>query len=262
MLVRDAMTREVITVSPRTSVLNARRLLHAHGIRHLPVVEDGRVVGMLSDRDVRIGDRELAESLARLQSDLISGRYREVETVMSAPALTAQPNQTVEAAARIMLDHRIGGLPVVRSGELAGIITLTDCTEALLRLVERAEDPAPDSPPDRGLVLDAGDQRPGRPTERPVALVVHCEDQARMDKGQELRDQGYKVVTCPGPLGGTSCGGLGEAGAPRCPRVPSDVRYIVMDQRTAATRVPEAYRVWAPDAEVHVVGAAANEARA
>jgi CBS domain-containing protein len=261
MLVRDAMTREVITVSPRTSVLNARRLLHAHGIRHLPVVEGGRVVGMLSDRDVRIGDRELAESLARLQSDLISGRYREVETVMSAPAVTAQPDQSVQAAARTMLDHRIGGLPVVRSGELAGIITLTDCTEALLRLVQQTEAVA-DTPPDRGLVLDAGDERPGRPPERPVALVVHCEDQARMDKGQELREQGYKVVTCPGPLGGTACGGLGGAGASPCPRVPSDVRYIVMDQKTAATPVPEAYRVWAPDAEVHVMSAAADEARA
>jgi hypothetical protein len=182
--------------------------------------------------------------------------------VMSAPAVTAQADQTVEAAARIMLDHRIGGLPVVRSGELAGIITLTDCTEALLRLVDQAEVPPADTPPDRGLVLDAGDERPGRPPERPVALVVHCEDQARMDKGQELREQGYKVVTCPGPLGGTACGGLGGSGASRCPRVPSDVAYIVMDQKTAATRVPEAYRVWAPAAEVHVMSGAADEARA
>jgi hypothetical protein len=156
-----------------------------------------------------------------------------------------------------MLDHRIGGLPVVDSGALVGIITLTDCVEALLHLVESRPARPAELEGDAALPMDAGDERPGRPPTRPVALVVHHEDAARLDEGRRLRAQGYKVVTCPGPLGGTACPGMEGTAAERCPRVPADVDYIVLDQETARTPVGDAYRSWAPAAEIHVEGAGA-----
>jgi acetoin utilization protein AcuB len=131
-LVRDSMTTTVITVSPKTSVLNARRLMTGHGIRHLPVMERDRVVGIISDRDVRIADQELLDCLRTLQSDLVHGRYRSVGALMSRPVHTASPADTVATAARAMVARRIGALPVVEGGRLVGIISLSDCVRALV----------------------------------------------------------------------------------------------------------------------------------
>src|SRR3712207_950848 len=106
------MTRAVVTVSPHTSVLNARRLMALHAIRHLPVLDRAGLVGMVSDRDIH-PDRDLERTLAGLQSDLLSGRYRRVETVMSAPVHTVAPTATVSFAADLMLRQRISALPVI-----------------------------------------------------------------------------------------------------------------------------------------------------
>jgi acetoin utilization protein AcuB len=129
------MTPQPLTVTPATSVLEARRLLRRYGIRHLPVVEHGRVVGMVSSRDVEIGDQVVVASLSALQSDLINGRYRAVETVMSAPAVVMRSTDTVADAARVMVGRGIGAVPVVDGPRLVGLLSIVDCVVALLALV-------------------------------------------------------------------------------------------------------------------------------
>lgn len=134
MYVRVVMTPDPVVVWPSTSVLYARRLMERHGIRHLPVVADAGVVGMVSARDIVMTDRQLAASLAELQSDLVTGRYRRVESVMSTPVVTAAPDMPLDAAARLLATRRIGALPVVDNSWLVGILTTTDCLLALSRL--------------------------------------------------------------------------------------------------------------------------------
>jgi CBS domain-containing protein len=170
MQVHDWMTRNVVTVTPETSILNARRLLATYGIRHLPVVDDGRVVGMVSSRDLSCGDRTLNAALATLRSDLAEGRYRPVSSLMSTPARTVSPDVPVQRAAALMLDARIGALPVVDSERLVGLLSLVDCLWAYLASEQEharraAQQPCPEDDTDRWMRVPfppEGDPRPGR----------------------------------------------------------------------------------------------------
>ncbi len=125
MEVREAMTRRVVTVPPTTDVLTALRLLRSHRIRHLPVVEDGALVGIVSDRD-----------LAPAWRDRTQPRHL-VRDVMSTPVQWAWPGDDLLAAARQMLAWKISALPVVERQRVIGIVTTTDCLEAMLLEQER-----------------------------------------------------------------------------------------------------------------------------
>jgi CBS domain-containing protein len=154
MQVQDWMTRRVVTVTPETSLLNARRLLATYHIRHLPVVDDGHVVGMISSRDICRGDRTLDAALAALQSGLAEGRFRPVSSLMSTPARTVRPADTIARATERMLDAGIGALAVVDEGRLVGVLSLVDCLRAFLaseREQERRslQHPCIDDDPDR-----------------------------------------------------------------------------------------------------------------
>jgi acetoin utilization protein AcuB len=119
--VRDVMTRELVTIDSATPCDTARRLMIDRRIRHLPVVDAGRLVGMLSDRDVRAAD----------------GRGRLVaREIMTAPALTVTSATAVERAARRMLDAGVGALAVVDGGTLAGIVTHVDLLHAFAQVIE------------------------------------------------------------------------------------------------------------------------------
>jgi acetoin utilization protein AcuB len=133
MQIREWMSPDPVTVSPTTTVREARRLMHYYGVRHLPVVSDDRVVGMVSDRDVRIEDADLSRIAGVGQVATVLGSSRLVEDVMSAPPYVIAMEETVESAARLMLSRRISALPVVdREGGLVGVITTTDCLLASL----------------------------------------------------------------------------------------------------------------------------------
>ncbi len=177
MLVRDWMTRDVVTVTPDTSLMNARRLLDTYEIRHLPVVEHGRVVGMVSDRNLRTSDPALRSALDTLRSDLAEGRFRPVASLMSAPARTVAPTDTLASASALMMAERIGAVPVVAGGRIVGILSLVDCLRAYLA-AEREQErravghPAPEDDPDRWvhIPMPPGRPRPGRSRRpRPVA---------------------------------------------------------------------------------------------
>ncbi len=126
MLVRDVMHSPVITISTGATLEEANTLMWEQGIRHLPVVEGGRVVGILTDRDVRLATSELSPMPYKPQA--------RVEEVMTTPVLTADPMDPVEEAARVMRDRKIGCLPVVDGRELVGIITGIDLLDALVAL--------------------------------------------------------------------------------------------------------------------------------
>jgi acetoin utilization protein AcuB len=116
MRVAQWMTQDVATTTPDVPAAEAGHAMHAAGVRHLPVMTGSRVVGMVSDRDVR---------------GALPGRA--VREVMSAPAYVVKPEQTIEAAARLMLSRHISCVPVVEEDDhLLGMLTTTDCLLAFL----------------------------------------------------------------------------------------------------------------------------------
>ena len=140
MRVREWMSPDPVTVSPSTTVREARQLMRYYGVRHLPVVEHDHVVGMLSDRDVRIDDNALELiAAASADADEATGSARDVRLVMSSPVHVIGPDEAVEAAARAMLSWRVSALPVVDGQDrLLGLITTTDCLLASLSPAARA----------------------------------------------------------------------------------------------------------------------------
>jgi acetoin utilization protein AcuB len=133
MRISEWMSPDPVTVGPLTTVREARKLLRYYGIRHLPVTSGGRVVGIISDRDVRIDESALAALAGVEQLSGVLGSGQLVESVMSSPAHTIRADEPVEAAARVMLSRRISALPVVdEDGALVGVITSTDCLLAAM----------------------------------------------------------------------------------------------------------------------------------
>ena len=126
MLVRDIMKAPVAVVDVGATLAAAYSLMQERRIRHLPVLRHGQLVGVVTDRDLR-----LATSVLAVKPFPPEAR---VEKVMNAPARTADPLDPVEEAARTMRQLKIGCLPVVSNDELVGIVTGVDLLDALLRL--------------------------------------------------------------------------------------------------------------------------------
>jgi acetoin utilization protein AcuB len=118
MFVRQRMTRNPVTVTPKALLSTAREKMTAGQFRHVPVVQDGVLVGMLTDRDLR-------------QYVGVEERTR-IEAAMTETPLTVAPTLTVEEATQLLLKHHISGLPVLESGQLIGIITTSDILQAFL----------------------------------------------------------------------------------------------------------------------------------
>ncbi len=126
MLVKDIMRSPAVAIAPETRLEDAYRTMREKGIRHLPVVESGRLVGVVTDRDLRLATSSLAPSPFPPGS--------RVDEVMSRTPLTADRLDPVEDAARTMRERKIGCLPVVANGTLVGIITGLDLLDALIRM--------------------------------------------------------------------------------------------------------------------------------
>src|SRR5262245_303443 len=112
MRVRDIMTAQPITVDPETPMLEARQWMVQKRIRHLVVVENARVVGIVTDRDIRLNLPSPATSLSVWELNYLLAQLT-VGGVMSATVLVVDPDRPVADAARIMMEHKIGALPVV-----------------------------------------------------------------------------------------------------------------------------------------------------
>ncbi len=133
MLVRDIMSPKVITVEPDTPMLEARQRMADARIRHLVVVENARVVGIVSDRDIRLNLPSPATSLSVWEMNFLLAKLT-VRGVMSQSVIVTGSDRPAAEAARIMVDHKIGALPVLDNGSLAGIVTESDFVGAVARL--------------------------------------------------------------------------------------------------------------------------------
>lgn len=133
MLVQDVMRTDVVTVTPATTLPDAVRTMRDLGVRHLPVVDGERLVGIVSDRDLKRAMASSATSLSAHELTYLLDRIRLAE-IMTRTVTTIAPMFPVEEAARVMVTERISALPVTEAGRLVGIITETD----VLRLFVRA----------------------------------------------------------------------------------------------------------------------------
>ncbi|HEY7588388.1 MAG TPA: CBS domain-containing protein [Thermoplasmata archaeon] len=127
--VRDVMTKDVVVADPDCTVLDAARKMAAKKIGGLVVVEHGRPIGLVTERDV----------VWKVTAKERSARKLVVRDVMTSPVVTVSPLATLRAAARIMVEHNVRRLIVTRLGEVEGILTARDLTEGFLETWARAE---------------------------------------------------------------------------------------------------------------------------
>jgi acetoin utilization protein AcuB len=133
MLVQDVMQTKLFTVTPETTLPEALRLTGQRGVRHLLVLDGDRLVGILSDRDLKRAMASSATSLEVHELNYLLERVR-VREFMTGAVITIGPMFPIEDAARLMVTEKIGALPVTDGERLVGLVTETD----LLRLFVRA----------------------------------------------------------------------------------------------------------------------------
>ena len=195
MIVRDCMTARVETLRPDDVVATAREVFRRRRIRHLPVVAAGRVIGVVSDRDVR---------------GVVDGKTTTVDSVMTPSPATTTPAAPVEMAASMMRTRKIGCLPVLEGDALVGIVSESDLLVALVELCNLMD-------PTTVLELDCPDdpdaprrvrqvvERHGGMVAWMTAIRVHGDRQrvtlrVRMPLGQTpalmFEEAGFTVTSC------------------------------------------------------------------
>ena len=132
MRVRDLVSRPPITVPPETPVTEARGLMARERIRHLLVIDNQQLLGIVTDRDIRLNLPSQATSLSVWEINHLLATLT-VRRVMTASVITVGPDREAHEAARLMLEHKIGALPVVDGGRLIGIVTETDLLRAFIK---------------------------------------------------------------------------------------------------------------------------------
>jgi len=123
MLVGQIMRKDPITITPDKRVGQALKLMQEHNIRHLPVVKNGQMVGWITSRLLR-------EVLLASMLEVIT-----VGDVMIEAPITVTPETSVEEAARLMYEHKIGGMPVMEGDKVVGVITTLDLLAAFLTML-------------------------------------------------------------------------------------------------------------------------------
>ena len=134
MHVRYWMSSEVISVDEDFSLMKASRLMKEHSIKHLPVVKNGRLIGIVSDRDLKEAQPSKATSLDIHELYYLLDQVK-IKNLMSVDLHITTPEEVVEKAAATMLEHDISALPVVNEkGELEGIVTKGDLFRAMIAI--------------------------------------------------------------------------------------------------------------------------------
>lgn len=139
MLVSDRMKTALVLVRPSDSVRTAWGLLREHQIRHLPVVENGKLVGIVTDRDIRLVFPSAITAGEREQDPHDVLEQVSVQEIMARQVVTVTSDTSVADAARLLVERRIGGLPVVRGEHLVGIITKDDILNAFVEVMEERD---------------------------------------------------------------------------------------------------------------------------
>jgi acetoin utilization protein AcuB len=136
-IVRNWMTPNPITITPQTTLPEAHRLMDEHFVRRLPVIHKGKLVGIVTRGDVREAQASDATTLSVYELNYLLDQIPAKEFMAYEP-ITVSADAPIGEAARRMLQHKIGGLPVVEYGELVGIITETDLCRMLILQPESA----------------------------------------------------------------------------------------------------------------------------
>ena len=123
MLVGQIMSQKIVTISPDKGVGQALKLMQKHQIRHVPVMARDRMVGWITSRDLR--EVLLASMLEEIK----------VGDVMVQAPISVTPDTEVEEAARLIHEHKIGGMPVMEGDKLAGVITMMDLISAFISML-------------------------------------------------------------------------------------------------------------------------------
>ena len=128
MKVKNWMNKNVITISPDAGLRDAIEIMHHHSIRHLPVLDNEEMLGFVTESNLR----------QYLLTDMINDLT--MADVMIINPITIDPNASVDSAARLIYQYKIGGLPVLEKRRLAGIITITDILGAFIELLGLLEE--------------------------------------------------------------------------------------------------------------------------
>lgn len=211
MLVESIMTRQVITLSPTTTLQEALDISRKHRIRHLPIVENGRIVGLISDRDLR----DATPSTLTDENHQNMLRTTQVEKIMVRDVHTCHPLDFVEDAASRIYQHRIGCLPVVTNDQLVGIISERDILHTLVEMMgvnvptSRVEIEVPDK---AGMLAEiSGILRTRRinasavmvfPSQREGFKTLIFRVRTMDPRGfiQDIENAGYRVVSHPSAI--------------------------------------------------------------
>lgn len=134
MKVKELMSEKLITVSPNDKLDRVFFLYNFENIRHLPVVDKNKLVGILSDRDLKkiLGPKKAI--VENTDGTTVQLSTRKVKNIMRRGVITIEPEQRAADAAAIMAKRKIGALPVVHKNKLVGIITATDILKAFVKL--------------------------------------------------------------------------------------------------------------------------------
>jgi len=134
MFVRDFMTPNPLTIEPKTTYPEALSLMREKKIRRLPVMKKGKLVGIVVEKDLLSSQPSPATTLSIHEMYHLLAQLK-VEQFMTSPVVTATPQCPMEAAAGIMIDRKIGSLPVMEGDKLVGIITETDIFKAFVNVL-------------------------------------------------------------------------------------------------------------------------------
>jgi acetoin utilization protein AcuB len=130
MRVEEVMSRSVITLAPEQTLRDALNLLRSKHIRQLPVVEDSRLIGIITDRDVKRATPSLLQGVDRDEYDRVLDTTQ-ISQFMTREPMTVTPDSDLKETVKIFIDSKIGALPVVTNGKLVGIITQIDALRVL-----------------------------------------------------------------------------------------------------------------------------------
>ncbi len=186
MLVKEWMAADPIVVDENTSIMKATQLMKEHGIRRVPVVKGGKIVGIVSDRDIKEAAPSKATSLDVHELYYLLSEIK-IKDIMTPRPITLRENDSVEKAAVIMLENRISGMPVVdEEGRVLGMITQTDIFKVMISISGAYRSPIQ-------LALDLED-RPGSLNQLLNSLRVHEARMVSVLTSQENMPPGRREV--------------------------------------------------------------------
>ncbi|MBI5943231.1 MAG: CBS domain-containing protein [Chloroflexi bacterium] len=134
MLVGERMSRPVISITKEMPIHDALALFKKEKIRRAPVLKDGKLIGIISDKDLLNASPSQITSLSVWEMNYMLSKIT-VREVMTRKVLTVQVDTPIEEAARLMADNKIGGMPVMKADKVVGVITETDLFKIFLELM-------------------------------------------------------------------------------------------------------------------------------